>query len=57
VLFEGPEGWTEFSPFLEYDDAEAAVWLAAAIDYGWQRQPAGARSRSGERDRPRRGRG
>jgi O-succinylbenzoate synthase len=39
VLFEGPEGWTEFSPFLEYDDAEAAVWLAAAIDYGWQRQP------------------
>ena len=35
VLFEGPEGWTEFSPFLEYDDAEASAWLAAAIDYGW----------------------
>lgn len=45
VLFEGPEGWTEFSPFLEYDDAEAAVWLAAAIDYGWQRQPAARRER------------
>lgn len=39
VLMEGPEGWTEFSPFLEYDDAEAAVWLAAAIDFGWRRQP------------------
>ncbi|TGY34702.1 O-succinylbenzoate synthase [Microbacterium laevaniformans] len=45
VLFEGPEGWTEFSPFLEYDDAEAAVWLAAAIDYGWHRQPAPVRDR------------
>ncbi|GAA5153018.1 o-succinylbenzoate synthase [Microbacterium pseudoresistens] len=32
VLFEGPEGWAEFSPFPEYDDAEAATWLAAAID-------------------------
>ncbi|GAA4070261.1 o-succinylbenzoate synthase [Microbacterium laevaniformans] len=45
VLFEGPEGWTEFSPFLEYDDAEAAVWLAAAIDYGWRHQPAPVRDR------------
>lgn len=45
VLVEGPEGWTEFSPFLEYDDAEAAVWLAAAIDYGWQRQPEQVRDR------------
>ncbi|MGX1703017.1 o-succinylbenzoate synthase [Microbacterium sp. NPDC055357] len=40
VVLEGPEGWTEFSPFAEYDDAEAATWLAASIDYGWQRQPA-----------------
>ena len=22
VLLEGPEGWTEFSPFVEYDDAQ-----------------------------------
>jgi O-succinylbenzoate synthase len=36
ALFEGPEGWTEFSPFPEYDDAEAAAWLAAAIEFGWQ---------------------
>ncbi|WP_159501705.1 o-succinylbenzoate synthase [Microbacterium sp. 18062] len=39
VLFEGPEGWTEFSPFAEYDDAEASAWLAAAIDFGWMPQP------------------
>lgn len=35
ALFEGPEGWVEFSPFPEYDDAEAATWLASAIDDGW----------------------
>ena len=39
VLLEGPEGWTEFSPFLEYDDAEAAVWLAAALSFGWEPAP------------------
>ncbi len=35
----GPQGWTEFSPFVEYDDAEAAVWLAAALDFGWCETP------------------
>ncbi|MFC4222751.1 o-succinylbenzoate synthase [Lysinibacter cavernae] len=39
ALFEGPEGWTEFSPFLEYDDIEAASWLAAALDFGWRPTP------------------
>ncbi|MFT3797212.1 o-succinylbenzoate synthase [Microbacterium sp.] len=45
LLFEGPEGWTEFSPFVEYDDPEAAVWLAAAIEFGWHPQPAPLRAR------------
>lgn len=44
LLLEGPAGWTEFSPFLEYDDAEASTWLAAALDFGWQAQPAPVRS-------------
>jgi o-succinylbenzoate synthase len=35
MLLRGPNGWTEFSPFPEYDDAEAATWLAGAIDFGW----------------------
>lgn len=35
ALFCGPHGWTEFSPFLEYDDDESAAWLAAAIEFGW----------------------
>ncbi|MGO4533916.1 o-succinylbenzoate synthase [Leifsonia sp. 2MCAF36] len=45
VLFEGPEGWTEFSPFVEYDDAEAAAWLHAAIDFGWRATPPPLRDR------------
>ena len=44
ALFEGPEGWTEFSPFVEYGDTEASTWLAAAIDFGWMPQPAPLRS-------------
>ena len=47
LLFEGPEGWTEFSPFTEYDDAEAATWLAAAIDYAWHPAPAPVRDAIG----------
>ncbi|MFJ4296515.1 o-succinylbenzoate synthase [Curtobacterium sp. NPDC089689] len=35
VVLRGPEGWTEFSPFVEYDDAEAAAWLRATVDFGW----------------------
>ncbi|QEO14136.1 O-succinylbenzoate synthase [Agromyces intestinalis] len=39
VVFEGPEGWTEFSPFAEYGDGEAATWLEASIDFGWNAPP------------------
>ncbi len=38
LLLEGPAGWGEFSPFLEYDDVESARWLAAALEaahVGW----------------------
>ena len=45
LLFEGPQGWAEFSPFVEYDDAEASTWLAAAIDFAWTEQPAPLRDR------------
>ncbi|WP_423494692.1 o-succinylbenzoate synthase [Microbacterium esteraromaticum] len=45
LLLEGPQGWAEFSPFVEYDDAEAATWLAAAIDFAWNEQPAPLRER------------
>jgi o-succinylbenzoate synthase len=45
LLLEGPEGWTEFSPYVEYDDAEAAAWLAGAIDFGWVATPPAVRDR------------
>ncbi|BDZ39393.1 o-succinylbenzoate synthase [Microbacterium suwonense] len=45
LLFEGPQGWAEFSPFVEYEDAEAATWLQAAIDFAWNEQPAPLRER------------
>ncbi|TPW71531.1 o-succinylbenzoate synthase [Schumannella sp. 10F1B-5-1] len=48
LLLRGPAGWTEFSPFAEYDDAEASAWLAAALDFGWtpeRDQPAVLRDR------------
>ncbi|MFZ9720701.1 MAG: O-succinylbenzoate synthase, partial [Candidatus Nanopelagicaceae bacterium] len=32
ALFEGPAGWGEFSPFLEYGDTESANWLKSGIE-------------------------
>jgi O-succinylbenzoate synthase len=39
MLFEGPSGWAEWSPFLEYPDEEAAVWLSAAIEFAYGSMP------------------
>jgi O-succinylbenzoate synthase len=39
VLFEGSHGWTEWSPFLEYEDEEAAIWLRAALEFGFAETP------------------
>ncbi|MDE0546165.1 o-succinylbenzoate synthase [Microbacterium sp. C7(2022)] len=44
AVFVGPQGWTEFSPFTEYDDLEASTWLRAAIDFGWMPQPPARRT-------------
>ena len=44
VLFDGTAGWSEFSPFTEYADAEAAAWLHAAIEFGWSETPPLVRS-------------
>jgi O-succinylbenzoate synthase len=38
MLFEGPAGWAEWSPFLDYDDATCVSWLRAAreaAEEGW----------------------
>lgn len=38
MLIEGETRWTEWSPFVEYDDAEAAGWLRAALEFGFDRR-------------------
>ncbi|MDY7103330.1 MAG: o-succinylbenzoate synthase [Actinomycetota bacterium] len=41
----GPAGWGEFSPFADYDDAESATWLAAALEAAFEGWPAPVRDR------------
>ena len=40
ALMQGPQGWGEFSPFLEYDDNECWPWLASAIEAATVARPA-----------------
>ncbi|MGW5387754.1 o-succinylbenzoate synthase [Nocardia sp. NPDC003963] len=38
VVVRGPRGWGEFCPFPEYDDREAANWMATTVEQitvGW----------------------
>jgi O-succinylbenzoate synthase len=39
LVFEGPNGWSEWAAFTEYQDEEAATWLAAAIEWGFDKVP------------------
>lgn len=32
ALIEGPKGWGEFSPFVEYEPSECVPWLVSAIE-------------------------
>lgn len=40
ALIQGPAGWGEFAPFLEYEPEEAAAWLACALEAAWLGYPA-----------------
>lgn len=44
LLFQGPAGWGEFCPFLEYGPAESSRWLACAIESAWRDFPAPVRT-------------
>ena len=39
ALFEGPMGWAEFSPFLEYSFEESIPWLVSAIEAAFAQTP------------------
>ncbi len=45
MLVEGPAGWAEFSPFLDYSPAECVPWLRAALDSAERAWPAPVRDR------------
>jgi o-succinylbenzoate synthase len=45
ALIDGPSGWGEFGAFIEYGPAEAAHWLASAIEAAYETPPAGKRDR------------
>ena len=32
AIFRGSQGWSEFSPFLEYSDIESTAWMNAALE-------------------------
>lgn len=39
LLIDGPAGWGEFSPFVEYGPAEASAWLRAGIEAAFEGVP------------------
>lgn len=45
ALIDGPAGWGEFGAFLEYPPAEAAHWLASAVESSYAPRPSGIRDR------------
>jgi O-succinylbenzoate synthase len=45
ALIEGPAGWGEFGPFVEYGPAEASAWLASAIEAAYREPPPVLRER------------
>jgi len=39
LVFEGPNGWSEWAAFPEYSDEEASIWLEAALEWGYGKLP------------------
>ncbi|KAA8970220.1 o-succinylbenzoate synthase [Mycobacterium sp.] len=45
ALIDGPAGWGEFGAFVEYGPAEAAAWLASALEAAYRPLPPARRDR------------
>lgn len=39
ALFRGPAGWSEFAPFVEYNESESEPWLEAALESAYKPWP------------------
>lgn len=44
LLIDGPAGWGEFAPFLDYGPQESAAWLRAGLEAAYDGFPAPVRS-------------
>lgn len=44
ALIEGPQGWGEFSPFIEYEPNECVPWLVSAVEAATVVPPATVRA-------------
>jgi O-succinylbenzoate synthase len=38
LVFDGPDGPAEWSPFVDYDDQEARTWLLSTLEQGWNQE-------------------
>jgi len=45
IIFDAPDGPSEWGPFLEYDDAEASHWLRSSVEQGWNQASLPVQSR------------
>jgi O-succinylbenzoate synthase len=45
VIFRGTQGWSEFSPFVEYQANEATAWLTAALEAAYKPWPKNYRNK------------
>jgi len=39
ALFRGPAGWSEFAPFVEYNEVQSEPWLSAALEGAYKPWP------------------
>ena len=39
VIFRGPFGYSEFSPFIEYSNIESTNWMRAALEAAYKPKP------------------
>ena len=39
AIFRGPAGWSEFAPFIEYNEVQSEPWLSAALEGAYKPWP------------------
>ncbi|MSZ44209.1 MAG: o-succinylbenzoate synthase [Actinobacteria bacterium] len=47
AIFRGPAGWSEFAPFIEYNEVQSEPWLSAALEGAYKPWPELKRNKVG----------